>query len=93
MLSVFVSSYDAVETGWANQEYDALIKAASSEMDEGKRIQNYIDAETILIKRDCVVSPLATTQSNMFYKPYVRGYGTLNFNNMGLKTMYLTEKN
>lgn len=93
MLSLFVSSYDAIETGWASDKYDELIKASSSEMDQDKRIQDYIDAEHLLIVEDCVVSPLAVAQSNDFYKPYVHGFGSLVFNNMGLKTVYLTEKN
>ena len=88
VLSLFVSSYDAIETGWSNAEYDKLIMAASSEMDEAKRLQDFIDAETILIQDECVVSPLATWQSHAFYRPFVYGYSTVGFSNDGFKYMY-----
>lgn len=88
MLSLFVSSYDAVETGWSNAEYDALIKQSGSEMDEAKRLQEYKDAETILIKDDCVISPLATFQAHSFAKEYVHGYDTLSFASSGFKYVY-----
>ncbi len=88
VLSLFVSDYDAIKTGWSNAEYDTLIKGASSEMDEAKRLQDYIDAETILIKDECVASPLATWQSHAFYRPFVYGYSTVGFSNDGFKYMY-----
>ncbi len=88
VLSLFVSSYDAIKTGWRNERYDALLKGASTEMDPQARIRDYIDAETILIKEECVVSPLATAQTNQFVKPWVKGYPTLGFSGMGYKYIY-----
>ena len=88
VLSLFVSSYDAIETGWGNAKYDELIQAAAGEMDEAKRLQDYIDAETILIKDECVACPLATWQNHAFYRPFVYGYSTLGFSNDGFKYMY-----
>ncbi|HRX58955.1 MAG TPA: peptide ABC transporter substrate-binding protein [Eubacteriales bacterium] len=88
VLSLFVSSYDAIATGWSNAQYDELIAAASGEMDEATRLQEYIDAETILIKDECVACPLATWQSHAFYRSYVHGYSTLGFSNDGFKYMY-----
>ncbi len=91
MLSLFVSSYDAVSTGWANEEFDALLTAAAKDMDDDARLQEYIDAENILITQDCAICPVAVSQGHSFYKNYVKGYGSLNFNNMGYKTMYIAE--
>lgn len=88
VLSLFMSDYDAIKTGWVNEEYDALIRKASTEMDEEKRLQLYIDAETILIKDEAVVSPLATSRVNQFVRDYVHGYATLGFSNMGFKYVY-----
>ncbi len=88
VLSLFMSDYDAIETGWKNAEYDELIHKASIEMDEQKRLQLYKDAETILIKDDAVVSPLATSRVNQFVRDYVHGYSTLGFSNMGFKYVY-----
>jgi ABC-type oligopeptide transport system substrate-binding subunit len=88
MLSLFVSSYDAIETGWSNAQYDALIKASGTEMDEAKRLQEYIDAETILLKDECVVSPLATNQTHQFTKSHVYGYATLGFTVSEFKHVY-----
>lgn len=88
VLSAFDSQYDQTSTGWKNDTYDKLVKTSASEMDEAKRLQEYIDAENILIKQDCVVSPLAVATSNTFYKNYVYGYSTLGFSNAGFKTMY-----
>ena len=67
-------SIQTINTGWANSKFDETIKAAGSQLDEKDRLQGYIDAETILIKEDCVVSPMATNQVQQFYQPYMRGY-------------------
>jgi oligopeptide transport system substrate-binding protein len=88
VLSLFVSEYDMIETGWKNDEYDRLIRAASVEMDQEERLQNYIDAETILLKDECVVSPLATSRVNQFVRKFVHGYATLGFSNMAFKYVY-----
>ena len=73
-LSLFLTGSTAINTGWANSKFDETIKAAGSQLDEKDRLQGYIDAETILIKEDCVVSPMATNQVQQFYQPYMRGY-------------------
>lgn len=64
VLSLFVSSYDAIKTGWKNDKFDLLLKAASVEMDEAKRIELYIKAETILIKEQCAIFPVTTSVLN-----------------------------
>lgn len=87
-LSLFLSGSTAINTGWSNSKFDETITAAGKEMDEAKRLQGYIDAETILIKEDCVVSPMATNQVQQFYQPYMRGYRTVPYNDDGIKYMY-----
>ena len=88
VLSLFVSSYDAIKTGWSSSRYDELLKHASTELDESVRLKDYIDAENILIRDECVVSPMATARSNRFIKPWVHGYATLGFSGIGYKYVY-----
>ena len=88
VLSLFVSSYDAIKTGWSSSRYDELLKHASPELDESVRLKDYIDAENILIRDECVVSPMATARSNRFIKPWVHGYATLGFSGIGYKYVY-----
>lgn len=88
VLSLFVSDYDAIETGWKNPEFDGLIAKAAVEMNAQQRLQDYISAETILIKDQAVVSPLATSSVNQFVRKYVHDYATLGFSNIGFKYVY-----
>lgn len=87
VLSVFYSDWDQCSTGWANEEYDALVKAGSTEMDEQKRLEDYIQAERLLLD-DAVICPLVTSQVHSFYKNYVYGYSELGFSSNGYKGMY-----
>ena len=88
VLSLFVSDYDMIETGWANEEYDELIFKAAVEMDEQQRLDYYIAAENILIRDEAVASPLATSRVNQFVRNYVYNYATLGFSNMGFQYVY-----
>lgn len=87
MLSLFFSSSDAIETGWANEQFDALVEAAMQEQDEAKRIELYKQAEDILLRDECVVCPVLTFTNNYFYRDYVTGYGSLTFGVTGYKGM------
>jgi len=88
VLSLFVSDYDLIMTGWKNEKYDELIKKASVEMDDEQRLQYYIEAEKILIEEEAVVSPLATMGVHQFVRNFIHGYATLGFSNMGFKYVY-----
>ncbi len=87
VLSIFKSELDQVETGWANAEFDRLIDEANVEMDEQKRLENYIAAEKILLE-EAVACPLLTSTVHSFYKNYVYGYSSLGFSTNGYKDMY-----
>lgn len=89
VLSLFVSTTDAIETGWSSPEYDELIAKAAVEMDDAKRLQYYIDAENLLLRENCVVSPFATAQTNVFIRDYVKNYPSLGFSNRGLKDVVI----
>ena len=87
MLSLFYSDWDSIETGWASAEYDQLIDDALKEQDEAKRLELYKQAEDILLREECVVSPILTFTSNSFYRDYVEGYTELTFSITGYKGM------
>ena len=88
-LSLLLTGSTAINTGWANEEYDSILNAATAEMDEETRMQEYIKAEQILINEECVVSPMATNQVQRFFQPYVKGYSDLGFTNTGSKYIYI----
>ena len=84
-LSLFVSSTNAICTNWANEEYDALINQGAHELDGAKRIEIYKQAEDMIIRDQCVVSPFATNNYYTFTKSYVKNFPTGAFNGAGLK--------
>lgn len=88
VLGLFISSSNAIKTGWANKKYDALMAQASKEMDENKRIQLYIEAEKILLQDDAVVSPLATSTFHEVKRSYLRNTQELTFSSVGFKYAY-----
>ena len=88
-LSLLLTGSTAINTGWGNEEYDSILNAATAEMDEATRMQEYIKAEQILINEECVVSPMATNQVQRFFQPYVKGYSDLGFTNTGSKYIHI----
>lgn len=84
-LSLFVSSTNAIQTNWSSEKYDELIAAGSIELDAEKRLEIYAEAEELLLKEECVASPFATNNYNLFVKSYVKNYPEGTFSNEGLK--------
>jgi oligopeptide transport system substrate-binding protein len=60
-------------TGWSNAEYDKLIAAARSEVDEAKRMKLLERAERILMD-ELPVIPIYYYVDKNLVKPYVRGF-------------------
>ncbi|MBE6922491.1 MAG: peptide ABC transporter substrate-binding protein [Ruminococcaceae bacterium] len=87
VLSLFMSTNDAIQTGWVNEEFDKLVLEAQSEMDEAKRLELYKQAEEILLLEEYVVNPILFPSSNSFYKNFVQGYATLAFSSGGYQGM------
>lgn len=77
-----VSSYYTIFTtgngnnngNYSNKEFDSLVKEASTETDENKRIELYKKAEDILINQDPAVMPTYYSDVNTFAKNYVKGF-------------------
>ena len=87
VLSLFMSTNDAIQTGWVNEEFDKLVLEAQSEMDEAKRLELYKEAEEILLLEEYVVNPILFPSSNSFYKNFVKGYVSLAFSSGGYQGM------
>ncbi len=91
VLMLHTSESNSIHTGWANEEYDALIEQASIEMDDEKRAALYDQAEDILLKEHGVANPLATSTLNLFYYDNVMGYDEMPLSTGGYKYMYIVE--
>lgn len=57
-LGMFTSTDGNNRTGWKNEQYDALIRAANNEPDLKKRAETFRQAETLLIHDEMPVIPL-----------------------------------
>jgi ABC-type oligopeptide transport system substrate-binding subunit len=60
------------DTGWANAEYDRLLRASRGETDPARRRELLRQAEAILLD-EAPVLPIYTYAVNSLRKPYVRG--------------------
>ena len=58
---------------YSNPAFDALIEAADVELDNEKRIQNYLDAQVIMME-DVPFAPLYHSRRNILVKPWVQGF-------------------
>lgn len=89
MLAVMVSDSGNINTGWVNEEYDALIQQASTEMDDAKRMELYKQAEQILFE-DGPLCPVVYMAANTFRYDYIKNSNTMPFTSTGLKYAYVS---
>ncbi|MCM3784442.1 peptide ABC transporter substrate-binding protein [Neobacillus mesonae] len=61
------------DAGYANPEYDALIKQASVETDAAKRNDLFAQAEKMLVEEDMIIVPLYYYTNVSLTKPYLKG--------------------
>lgn len=88
MLTLFKSNAGAVNTGWANAEYDSLVSKAAEAKDVNVSIDDYKKAEQILMD-DAVIVPISDGISNVFTKKYLKGIMYNPFSTMGYQTQYI----
>ncbi|MDO5018494.1 MAG: peptide ABC transporter substrate-binding protein [Lagierella massiliensis] len=86
MLSLFKSNANAVNTGWANEDYDKLIDEAAQETDPTKAFELYKEADKVLVD-ESVIFPLIGASTNQYYYDYVKGMATSSFTTTGFKTI------
>ena len=92
MLIEMISTANVVPTGWVNAEFDSVMKQASTEMDETKRVELYKKAETILLQDDCVLAPVVNSVVNRFTYDYVKNQNSNYFASTygGMKYTYIS---
>lgn len=93
-LDIWVSNGGNNHTGYANAEYDELLKSAKGENDQVKLLEIYEKLENKLIEEDAVISPVYYTDTVRFYQNYVKD---LQFTSFGavyeFKHAYIEGKN
>lgn len=83
LLSILVSDSDMIRTGWKNEKFDSLMKAAAHEMDDAKRLDELVPAEHIAVVDDCVVAPVVQSVVHNFIPKFVKNVSVLGFNSEG----------
>lgn len=83
LLSILVSDSDMIRTGWKNEKFDSLMKAAAHEMDDAKRLDELVQAEHIAVVDDCVVAPVVQSVVHNFIPKFVKNVSVLGFNSEG----------
>ncbi len=68
-LDVFTSNNGNNRTGWENTNYDGLISAANSEVNNAKRMEQLREAESILVEEFLPIIPLYFYVSMEYYDP------------------------
>ena len=77
IFGLFKSTNDYVSTGWASEEYDALMQSAISESDSAKRLALYMEAERLLIQDEAAVLPIMYAILQHFDRDFVQGSYTM----------------
>lgn len=87
MLSIMLGDTDGLHTGWANEEYDTLVKEGINSDDPAERLAKYEAAETIL-SEEAPVIPIFYGVSNSYRYDYVYGWQLSEFSTQGLKNQF-----
>ena len=88
-LDLWMTGNKIVPIGWANEEYDNLVKEASLSLDTDERIEKFAEAERILVKDECSIAPFEYLTTNTFIQPYVKGLMLPDFGSVVLKYAYI----
>ena len=72
-LEMFTGGNEMNQTGWADPEYDRLIRAAAAEGDRDRRFELFQQAEARLIE-GAPVLPVVFNQSKFLIRPEVQGW-------------------
>lgn len=86
MLTLFMSTANAVNTYWKSDKYDELVRNAIKATDSKEALKNYEEAEQILAD-ETVIIPLTHGGSIQFYYDFVKGMTFNEFTTTGFKTI------
>ena len=92
MLAVMYSTSGNINTGWVNEDYDALLDQAAVEMDDAKRLELYKQAEEILFEEG-PLCPVVNEAANTFRYSHIKNSNTMPFTSTGLKYAYVSGRN
>ncbi len=71
LFDVFHSTSNNNDTGWTNEEFDALLEEATTLTDPAERQALYAEAEQILVFEDVAIIPIYWYSDPELTKPYV----------------------
>ena len=89
-LDIFKSEDGNNDTGWANEEYDALIDKAGQETDLAKRLEYFQEAEKILLD-ELPVIPIYFYTKPFLIHPSVRNWHPTIMDRHPFKYVYLEQ--
>ncbi|KAB8139112.1 peptide ABC transporter substrate-binding protein [Gracilibacillus oryzae] len=78
-IDIFVTGGENNDVGYSNEEYDALVKAAKTELalQPAERFEALQQAEQILLE-DAAIAPILQRKTSVLAKNYVKGLDQLN---------------
>lgn len=88
---LFHSESEINHGGYSNPEVDALLEAARVEIDPGKRIRLYNEAEQIIVDDAAWVPLWYTGDRNLLIKPYIKGYALTPMTVPKLRHVYIED--
>lgn len=73
-LSIMTGHSPNNRTGWKNQEFDKIVRAGISELDEKKRLELYRKAQRILVEQDVPAIPLLADVNQVLVSSRIENY-------------------
>jgi oligopeptide transport system substrate-binding protein len=72
-MKLFTANSGNNNTRWKSPRYDQLLEQAARELDAGKRVKLYDEAQTILCETDLPIMPLFWTAESTLLNPHFTG--------------------
>ena len=92
-LDMWMSDANTVPTGWANAQFDELIKKAALTSNHEDRLKYFQKAEDLLVSEECVIAPTLYRVSNSYIRKYVKNYNPTSLANYNYKGVYIDGRN
>ena len=86
-MEVFYSKSGNNYSGWKNTEYDALLEKSRNATSVEERLQNFKDAEKILLQDEIVVFPIFYRQNSAVVSKRVTDFKISPLNYLFFKTL------
>ncbi len=73
-MNLMTSYSENNRTGWGNKAYDSLIEKGARELDLGKRLEAYSQAQKILVEEEVPALPLYSAKGQYLVSDRIKGY-------------------